>query len=120
MDLENNSKTISVFHKDLGNLQLLKDNIFGVDKSKLTIGIRPENFKINTQIGKKHSKSFNAKVVEKSFMGDTMLYGIKLGENTQHTYRISISDIKNSPSPHIGEEISVFFQEDDMVAYFEE
>ena len=118
--LENNSKTISVFHKDLGNLQLLKDNIFGVDKSKLTIGIRPENFKINTQIGKKHSKSFNAKVVEKSFMGDTMLYGIKLGENTQHTYRISISDIKNSPSPHIGEEISVFFQEDDMVAYFEE
>ena len=95
-------------------------NIFGVDKSKLTIGIRPENFKINTQIGKKHSKSFNAKVVEKSFMGDTMLYGINLGENDHHTYRISISDIKNSASPKIGEEISVYFQEDDIVAYFEE
>ena len=95
-------------------------NIFGVDKSKLTIGIRPENFKINNNNGKKKSKSFNAKVVEKSFMGDTMLYGINLGENDHNTYRISISDIKNSASPNIGEEISVYFQEDDIVAYFEE
>jgi len=41
-------------------------------------------------------------------------------QNDDHTYRISISDIKNSPSPNIGEEISVYFQEDDIVAYFEE
>ena len=118
--LEKNSKTISVCHKDLGNIKLLKSNIFGDDKSKLTIGIRPENFKINNKNGKKHSKSFNAKVVEKSFMGDTMLYGINIDENDHHTYRISISDIKNSASPNIGEEISVYFQEDDIVAYFEE
>ena len=118
--LEKNSKTISVCHKDLGNIKLLKSNIFGDDKSKLTIGIRPENFKINNKNGKKQSKSFNAKVVEKSFMGDTMLYGINLDENDHHTYRISISDIKNSVSPKIGEEISVYFQEDDIVAYFEE
>ena len=53
-------------------------------------------------------------------MGDTMLYGINLGENDDYTYRISISDIKNSASPNIGEGISVYFQEDDIVAYFEE
>ena len=53
-------------------------------------------------------------------MGDTMLYGINLVENDHHTYRISISDIKHSPSPNIGEEISVSFEEDDIVAYFEE
>ena len=53
-------------------------------------------------------------------MGDTMLYGINLGENDHHTYRIPISDIKNTQSPNIGEEISVYFQEDDIVAYFEE
>ena len=38
-----------VFNEDLGNIKLLSGNIFGVDKSKLTIGIRPENFKINNK-----------------------------------------------------------------------
>ena len=96
-------------------IRVLDENIELLKKIDSSI-----NFKINNKNGKKQSKSFNAKVVEKSFMGDTMLYGINLGENDHHTYRISISDIKNTPSPNIGEEISVYFQEDDIVAYFEE
>jgi len=37
-----------------------------------------------------------------------------------NTYNISVSDIKNSPNPNIGDKISVTFEEDDVVAYYEE
>ena len=114
------SKTITVFHKDLGNLKILINNIFGVKNSKLTVGIRPENLKINSKNIKKQSKSFTAKIVEKSFMGDTMLYSINLNESNNNTYIISVSDIKNSPNPNIGDKISVTFEEEDVVAYYEE
>ena len=113
------SKTITVFHKDLGNLKILINNIFGVKNSKLTVGIRPENLKINSKNIKKQSKSFTAKIVEKSFMGDTILYSIKLNESNNNTYIISVSDIKNSPNPNIGDEISVAFEEEDVVSYYE-
>ncbi|MFL2802463.1 MAG: ABC transporter ATP-binding protein [Paracoccaceae bacterium] len=115
---EKSSRTITVFHKNLGSIKLLKNNIFGVENSKLTIGIRPENLKINSKNLKRSSKSFTAKIVERSFMGGTMLYTIKLNEN-HNTYSISVSDIKNSPSANIGDEISVGFEEDDIVAYYE-
>ena len=119
--LEKSSKTVTVFHKDLGNVKLLKNNIFGVDSTKLTIGIRPENLKIISGNLKIQSKFFTAKIVEKSFMGDTMLYSIKLNQSeNNNTYNISVSDIKNSPNPNIGDKISVTFEEDDVVAYFEE
>ena len=117
--LEKSSKTTTGFHKDLGNVKLLKNNIFGVENSKLTIGIRPENLKIISNNLKSQSKSFTAKIVEKSFMGDTMLYSINLNEN-YNNYHISVSDIKNSPNPNIGDEISVGFEEDDVVGYYEE
>ena len=35
-------------------------------------------------------------------------------------HHISVSDIKNSPNPNIGDEISVTFEENDVVAYYEE
>ena len=117
--LEKSSKTTTGFHKDLGNVKLLKNNIFGVENSKLIIGIRPENLKIISNNLKSQSKSFTAKIVEKSFMGDTMLYSINLNEN-YNNYHISVSDIKNSPNPNIGDEISVGFEEDDVVGYYEE
>jgi len=101
------------------NVKLLKNNIFGLENSKLTIGIRPENLKIISNNLKSQSKSFTAKIVEKSFMGDTMLYSINLNEN-YNNYHISVSDIKNSPNPNIGDEISVGFEEDDVVGYYEE
>ena len=115
-----NSKTITVFHKDLGNLKLLKNNIFGIENLKLTVGIRPENLKINSKNLKRQSKSFTAKIVEKSFMGDTILYSINLIGNNDNTYIISVSDIKNSPNPNIGDEILVTFEEEDVVAYYKE
>lgn len=114
------SKTITVFHKDLGNLKLLKNNIFGIENLKLTVGIRPENLKINSKNLKRQSKSFTAKIVEKSFMGDTVLYSINLIGNNNNTYIISVSDIKNSPNPNIGDEILVTFEEEDVVAYYKE
>ena len=101
--------------------KLLKNNIFGVENTKLTIGIRPENLKIISGNLKIQSKSFTAKIVEKSFMGDTILYSIKLNQSeNNNTYNISVSDIKNSPNPNIGDKISVTFEEDDVVAYYEE
>ena len=113
------SKTITVFHKELGNLKLLKNNIFGIENLKLTVGIRPENLKINSKNLKRQSKSFTAKIVEKSFMGDTILFSINLSVNNNNTY-ISVSDIKNSPNPNIGDEILVTFEEEDLVAYYKE
>ena len=71
--LEKSSKTVTVFHKDLGNVQLLKNNIFGVENTKLTIGIRPENLKIISDNLKSQSKSFTAKVVEKLVKKDFQL-----------------------------------------------
>ena len=114
------SKTITVFHKELGNLKLLKNNIFGKDNPKITVGIRPENLKINSKNLKKQSKSFTAKIVEKSFMGNTILYSINLSGNNNNTYIISVSDIKNSTNPNIGDEILVTFEEEDIVAYYKE
>ena len=119
--IEKSSKTVTVYHKDLGNVKLLKSNIFGVEKTNLIIGIRPENLKIISDNLKSQSKFFKAKIVEKSFMGDTMLYSIKLNQSeNNNTYNISVSDIKNSPNPNIGDEISVAFEENDVVAYYEE
>ena len=51
-------------------------------------------------------------------MGGTMVYTIKLKEN-HNNYSISVSYIKNSLSANIGDEISVGFEEDDIVAYYE-
>ena len=53
-------------------------------------------------------------------MGDTILYSINLSGNITTTYNISVTDIKNSPNSNIGDEISVTFEEDDLVAYYEE
>ena len=40
--------------------------------------------------------------------------------NGTESVNISVSDIKNSPNPNIGDKISVTFEEDDVVAYYEE
>ena len=53
-------------------------------------------------------------------MGDTILYSINLSGNNNNTYIISVSDIKNSPNPNIGDEILVTFEEEDIVAYYKE
>ena len=117
--LEKNSKTITVFEKNLGNIKILKNNIFGLESSKLTIGIRPENLRIISSNYNRNSKSFTAKIVEKSFRGNTILYSIRLNGN-DNTYNITVSDIKNSPNPDVGDKISVGYIEEDIVAYYEE
>ena len=119
LHLEKNSKTITVFEKNLGNIKILKNNIFGLESSKLTIGIRPENLRIISSNYNRNSKSFTAKIVEKSFRGNTILYSIRLNGN-DNTYNITVSDIKNSPNPDVGDKISVGYIEEDIVAYYEE
>ena len=52
-------------------------------------------------------------------MGNTILFSINLSGNNNNTY-ISVSDIKNSPNPNIGDEILVTFEEEDVVAYYKE
>ena len=99
---------------------MIQLNIFGKEYPKIIVGIRPENLKMNSKNLKKQSKSITAKIAEKSFMGDTILYSINLSGNNNNTYIISVSDIKNSPNPNIGDEILVSFEEEDIVAYYKE
>ena len=122
------NKIETIYNPGLSHENLLKEinNYDGLairSATKVTEEVfkNAENLKIISGNLKIQSKYFTAKIVEKSFMGDTMLYSIKLNQSeNNNTYNISVSDIKNSPNPNIGDKISVTFEEDDVVAYYEE
>ncbi len=112
-------KFIKVTHKDLGTIRLKRESVFGIAGRILSVGIRPEKFRLITKRDKEEKSAVSARIYEKSFLGQTKLFNLKF-ENSDNTITLSTSDLKNTPDPQIGDEVQFVWDEEDLVGFFEE
>ena len=111
--------SIIALNHNLGKIRLKKESVFGMEGSKLSVGIRPEKFKLISNDNKKAGRAVSAIVYEKSFLGQTKLFNLRFKDG-ENVITVSTSDLKNAPNPHIGDEVKFIWDEEDLVGFYEE
>ncbi len=109
---------IIAVNQNLGTIRLKKESVFGIEGSKLSVGIRPEKFRFIASNDETEG-TVSAIVYEKSFLGETKVFNLKFKDGDS-AMTVSTSDLKNTPNPQIGDEVKLIWDEEDLVGFFEE
>lgn len=113
------SESFVAVNKHLGTVKLRKSSTFGGIGKKLSVGIRPEKFKLIKKDDKNVGRGTSAIVYEKSFLGETKLFNLKFKESNK-VLTVSTADLKYTPNPEIGDEVEFVWDDEDLVGFFEE
>ena len=116
--LSSTAESVRVESDLLGVLDIDKVNIFGGSKAKVSIGIRPEKFKFKKPNGGKKVKSLAGKLIQKTFLGENLLFSLDVGKKANKV-SISLTPSGEGTYPKVGENVTVYYSLNDLLAYFE-